>query len=100
MTMGKKGSYVCCKDEKYMCGIYEGQDVKDMTGAGDAFYSGFVLAYYLYMDIEFALRIGNMNAYECVGEIGASESLLTFKKYLSSFWDDKFDKLKIERIYE
>jgi sugar/nucleoside kinase (ribokinase family) len=99
MTMGKDGSYVCCNDKIYKCGVYENTQVEDVTGAGDAFYSGFVLGYYLYEDLEFALKIGNLNASEVIKEIGSCENLLTFKKYVS-LKEEKINELKIERIYE
>ena len=99
MTMGKEGSYVCCNDKMYKCGVYDNTKVEDMTGAGDAFYSGFVLGYYLYDDIEFALKIGTLNANEVIKEIGSSENVLTFKKY-TSLKEEDVNSLKIERIYE
>ena len=83
MTNGKEGSFVCTGGKRYQCGVYEDQKLEDMTGAGDAFYSGFVMEYYMHRDLEMSLRLACANAYEVVGEIGSSKNTLTPGKYMS-----------------
>ncbi len=79
ITLGAKGSRAF--DGKK---IYRGKArkvrVKDSTGAGDAFNSGFLAAIIWGKGIEKALRLGAKNAEAVLVEIGAKNNLLTKKR--------------------
>ncbi len=88
MTKGKEG--VIVYDGK---SIYQAKPkkikVKDKTGAGDSFASGFVSGYiYSDGDIKYSIQFGIANANSCLQEIGAKNGLL--KK------GEKFPKVKVK----
>ncbi len=77
MTKGKEGSVVA--DGKY---LYRAEslpvNIKDTTGAGDAFGSGFLSGFIKSKgDIEYALQLATANASGCIQAYGAKPGLLT-----------------------
>ncbi len=82
ITDGKNGAYAYDRETFYYMPANK-LKVKETTGAGDAFASGFVAGYILKRDICFALNIGMANASSVVKYIGAKNKLLTLKEALS-----------------
>ncbi|MBS3054357.1 MAG: carbohydrate kinase family protein [Candidatus Aenigmarchaeota archaeon] len=78
MTDGAKPSY--CYDGK----LYKIQPkhtrTTERTGAGDAFFSGFVASLIRNKSIEQALKIGTANAQSTIRKIGAQNGLLTMRQ--------------------
>ena len=72
--------------------IYKGEEnktkVADLTGAGDAFGSGFVSTFIKTNNIEKSLQFASANAAACVQKWGAKEGLL--KK------GQKYQKVKVK----
>lgn len=54
-------------------------DLQEVTGAGDAFASGFIAAYLYGKKLIECLRWGVLNATACIQQIGAQNGLLTFE---------------------
>jgi len=87
MTKGPLG--VVVSDGRY---IYKAKALKtkaiDMTGAGDAFASGFISGLIKKKgNIEYAIQLGTANSAACLKEFGAKKGLLVNNQ--------KFEKVKI-----
>lgn len=80
ITDGVNGSYAYDGNEI----IFEEAHVADLfvetTGAGDAFSSAFMTAFYLGKDIKTSLKWGSINASSVVSFVGPHEGLLTMKE--------------------
>lgn len=64
------------KDESYRFGIYEDVKLKDCTGAGDAFSSGFLAAYANGRSFRESLIFASANATSVISSIGANDGIL------------------------
>lgn len=91
ITKGKQGA--CVFDEKY---IYQAKilrtpqaEIVDLTGAGDAFCSGFMSVFMKNKDIVAAIQLGMANSYSCIQFWGAKDGLL--KK------EDSYDKVEVKK---
>lgn len=87
ITDGKNGAYVATETEFFKVGIYPGERV-EVTGAGDAFASGFLAAKIHGEKLFDCLRWGVVNSASIVGEIGAQKGLLsasTIKKRIKEY---------------
>jgi sugar/nucleoside kinase (ribokinase family) len=75
VTDGSKGAYAHAKGETY---FVKTRNIKSVsrTGAGDAFGSGLVAALIKGHDIEYALKVGTINAEAVILEHGAKNGLL------------------------
>ena len=65
------------REEIYRFGIYEDTKVKDATGAGDAFGSGFLAEYAKVRSFKQSLVFGSANSTSVVSYIGASRGILS-----------------------
>ncbi len=93
ITKSKEGCEVYTKQYKYEANS-PFVKIKETTGAGDAFCSGFV-AGLIKKDIEFAIKLGTLNACSCIQQIGAKNGLIRWKdiKKHTSF----MNKIKINK---
>lgn len=69
-------------DEVYRFGIYEDVKVKDATGAGDAFGSGFLAHFASGRSFRNSLTFASANSTAVVSKIGANRGILTGKETL------------------
>jgi ribokinase len=84
ITDGKNGAYVYDKKQnKIFFGPAKKVKIKETTGAGDSFASGFVSGIILKNDIKFGLNLGMANALSVIKKIGAKNNLLTMKKAIT-----------------
>lgn len=92
VTDGPRGVTVSDGHALYKAGIFREKKIRDRTGAGDAFGSGFVAGlaikneeckkgYCRQENIEYAIRIASANATSVVEHIGATEGILTRKEF-------------------
>jgi len=79
VTKGKKGSLAFDGKKVYRKGTHKIK-VKDTTGAGDAFNSGFLSAIIWGRGIEKALELGTKNAESIITKIGAKNNFLSKKE--------------------
>ncbi len=80
---GIAGRKVTAEDgEAYRFGIYEDKSVKDATGAGDAFGSGFLAALSAGKSFRQSLIFASANSTAVVSEIGANRGILTGREKL------------------
>ena len=96
VTDGSKGAYSYDGKEMYYMGIYSVKLV-EMTGAGDAFATGFLSAIHNKKDIKEALRWGTANSTSVISYVGPQEGLLNkigMEKMLKKFNKIKSKKLK------
>ncbi len=75
ITAGKKGVYVYHDNKSYFLKANK-TDVKESTGAGDAFASGFISGLIKKHPIEFCMKMGTLNAEHTIQKLGAKEGLL------------------------
>jgi len=92
VTDGPRGVTVSDGHTLYRAGIFREKKIRDRTGAGDAFGSGFVAGLALKNEeckkghcapenIEYAVRLASANATSVVECLGATEGILTRKEF-------------------
>lgn len=79
ITDGANGSYCYDGQNYYQAGIYKAK-LKEMTGAGDAFATGFVSAVFYGHDVKTAFKWGSANSASVITKIGPQDGLLTLKQ--------------------
>jgi len=79
ITEGKKGVHAYYQGKFYFVPTYNVK-VVEVTGAGDAFASGFLGTYIKTKDVLKSLQIGNANASSVVQYLGAQNKLLSWKE--------------------
>ena len=77
ITDGAMGGLAGNGEETYRFGIYEDVRIKDATGAGDAFGSGFLAALSAGKSFRSALIFASANSTAVVSKIGANRGILT-----------------------
>ena len=77
ITDGAMGGIAGNRDEVYRFGIYEDRKVKDTTGAGDAFGSGFLARYSMGKTFRNSLIFASANSTAVVTRLGANKGILT-----------------------
>ncbi len=79
VTYGKEGNAVYDGNDIYISKPHNIK-VKERTGAGDAFASGFVFGLMKFNDLKKAIQIGALNAESVIQKPGAKNGLLTWKE--------------------
>lgn len=82
ITDGNQGAIAANNNRFIRIGIYEDVRVKDSTGAGDAFGSGFLAAYADGKSIEDSLVFASANSTSVVQQIGSKAGIITKHKRL------------------
>ncbi len=82
ITDGSQGAIAATHDRMIRIGIYEDVKVKDSTGAGDAFGSGFLAAYADGKTLEESLVFASANSTSVVQQIGSKAGIITKHKRL------------------
>ena len=77
VTDGPNGSWATDGQAMYKAGMYEDVPVKDRTGAGDAFGSGFVAALLHGWGLDKAIVLGSANSTSVVQHIGAKKGIVS-----------------------
>ncbi|MBR3172320.1 carbohydrate kinase family protein [Candidatus Saccharibacteria bacterium] len=77
ITAGPMGGIAGNKDEVYRFGIYEDKQVRDATGAGDAFGSGFLAHYAAGRSFRSSLIFASANSTAVVSKLGANKGILS-----------------------
>ena len=79
ITDGRAGGIATNGAETYRFGLYEDVKIKDATGAGDAFGSGYLAATIAGKDFRKALIFASANSTSVISKIGASKGILSGK---------------------
>ncbi len=82
ITDGNMGGIATDGDKAYRFGIYEDLAVKDTTGAGDAFGSGFLSHYAAGESFKKSLIFASANSTSVVSKLGAKNGILTGREEL------------------
>lgn len=82
ITDGQMGAIATDGNEIVRVGLYEDAPVKDTTGAGDSFGSGFLASYADGKSFERALVFASANSTSVVSKLGAKPGILTGKERL------------------
>lgn len=90
ITDGAMGGIAGNHKDIYRFGIYEDQKVKDATGAGDSFGSGFLAHFAAGKSFRESLIFASANSTSVVSQIGASRGVLTGKEQLHPMPIQKF----------
>lgn len=77
ITDGPMGGIASNGDETFRFGIYEDRKVKDATGAGDAFGSGFLAHFAAGKSFRSSLIFASANSTSVVSKLGANTGILT-----------------------
>ncbi len=100
MTKGRKGVSVSNGKRIWRAGVYKSKKVRDMTGAGDAFASGFVSVLirkhnFNEKTIQEAIKVGSANASRVIQKVGAKAGIISrkdigkFKNKKLKIWENK-----------
>lgn len=81
IKMGERGSFAQNSKEKIFMLPFD-VEVKDTTGAGDAFVGGFLASIVRGLSLEESLKLGNAVGAMCVTSFGASSGIKTWEKTL------------------
>lgn len=82
ITDGPMGGIAGNREEVYRFGIYEDKKVKDATGAGDAFGSGFLAHFAAGKSFRNSLVFASANSTSVVTKLGANKGILTGREQL------------------
>lgn len=82
ITDGAMGGIATNGKESYRFGIYEDRKIKDATGAGDAFGSGFLAHFASGKSFRNSLVFASANSTSVVSKLGANRGILTGKEPL------------------
>lgn len=82
ITNGPMGGIAGDGESTYRFGIYEDKKVKDTTGAGDAFGSGFLASLAAKHSFRQSLVFASANSTSVVSKLGANSGILTTKDFL------------------
>lgn len=83
IKLGKEGALLCkSREERTLVPIIEGVNVKDTTGAGDAFCAGFLMGVAKGWDYPRSGRFAAAVAASCIGETGASAGIKSYEETL------------------
>lgn len=95
ITDGKEPFFCHTKEKTYKIYPHKAIKIKEKTGAGDAFASGFVASYIKTKDIKKSIQIGVANSESVVQNKGSTNIILSWKKAI-----EKINKspCKIEEI--
>ncbi|PIR88550.1 MAG: hypothetical protein COU09_01725 [Candidatus Harrisonbacteria bacterium CG10_big_fil_rev_8_21_14_0_10_44_23] len=101
MTDGPDGALVSDHKFIYRAGIFKDSGVKDRTGAGDAFGSGFVASLAREESvsepiIKEAIRMASANSTAVVEQVGARDGILSYSSYQRS---KHFKRLPVRKIF-
>lgn len=77
ITDGSQGAIASDGKEIYRAGLYEDVPIKDSTGAGDAFGSGFLAAYADGQSFKDSLIFASANSTSVVQHVGSKDGILT-----------------------
>ncbi|MBR3368365.1 carbohydrate kinase family protein [Candidatus Saccharibacteria bacterium] len=91
LTDGPMGGIATNREETYRFGIYEDVKVKDTTGAGDAFGSGFLASLASGKSFRQAIKYGSANSTSVIRYIGAKKGILTGNEKLHEMPIQKVD---------
>jgi len=84
LTAGKDGGIATDGEKIYRFGLYENVKIKDTTGAGDAFGSGFLAAFSSGKNFKTSLTFASANSTSVVTHLGAKDGLLPLSTSLHS----------------
>ena len=84
-TLGEKGSVIRQKGSEIAIPPYPVADVKDPTGAGDAFRAGFVKGLALGKPLDVAARMGSVSAAYAVEKHGTQEHAFTWQEFVDRY---------------
>lgn len=76
VTDSKKGEYLYTKNQIIYRVPYPNREIKDTTGAGDAFATGFLYSYIKGKTFEESMDFGSKNAVSVIEKLGAQTGLL------------------------
>jgi ribokinase len=90
ITDGNQGAIASDGDKIFRVGLYEDVKVKDATGAGDAFGSGFLAAFAAGKSLRSSLIFASANSTSVVRKIGAKKGIISI--------DEKLHTMPIQEI--
>ena len=82
ITDGNQGAIATDNKETYRIGLYEDVNIKDATGAGDAFGSGFLASYASGKTFKDSLVFASANSTSVVQQIGSKDGILSLNTKL------------------
>jgi len=85
LTDGENGSFALDNDNNYFQQDHAPSTIVELTGAGDAFSTGFLAARIYGLGLQEAMQWGNLNAASVIEQMGAQKGLLRKKEMEEKF---------------
>ena len=91
ITMGEAGAFLINREDSEMVKPIPVKNIKDTTGAGDAFSAGFIYEFikkpnYYFKNLKKNVKIGNFVAGNCIQKLGARNGLPNSEELISEFF--------------
>lgn len=100
VTLGENGVDVYVDSEVIHTGVCTTSEIKDPTGAGDAFRGGFLMGLSLGFDWAMCSRMGSLTAIYVLEAIGPQEHRFTPNEYVARFVDCYGDDVRLDVLLD
>jgi adenosine kinase len=84
-TLGSEGSLIRTKDDEIKIAPAKPAEVKDPTGAGDAYRSGFLAGYFRGLDLKICGQIGSVASCYAIEKYGTTNHVFTIEEFLQRY---------------
>ena len=92
ITLGENGSLIFVDGKEYRIPVFPPMTIKDPTGVGDAYRSGFITGYFKGLDWELCGKMGALASTYVLEQVGTQSHAYTRQEFINRFrllWDDQ-----------
>jgi adenosine kinase len=94
-TLGEKGSVIQTQEQKIEIAPAKPEEVKDPTGAGDAYRSGFLAGYLRDLDLKTCGQMGSIASCYAIEKYGTTNHVFTIEEFLERYKENFGEELKL-----
>lgn len=94
-TLGEKGSQILTKDQKIKIAPAKPEEIKDPTGAGDAYRAGFLAGYLRGLDLKTCGQIGSVASCYAVEKYGTTRHGFTVKEFKDRYFKNFGESIEL-----
>lgn len=100
ITQGKHGSHIYHKGEKTEVPAFSAREIKDPTGAGDAFRGGFLRGLAAGWPIQLCAMVGSLCASYALEHVGTQNHYFTIPQFIERFRSEHDDKGQLDSLLQ